>query len=73
MFSDKSLTKPNCCCLAVAEVARPKRIDVEGQGAVSILEVLEEVASTLEEFVQLACWLLHQYSLNRILIDDATL
>ena len=75
VFSDKSLTKPNCCCLVVAEGARPRRIAVEGQVVVSILEVLEAEASTLVMLMQLACWLLlhHQYcSLMQILLVVTT-
>jgi hypothetical protein len=48
MLIDKSLTKPNCYCYqSVVEMARPKRIAIEVQEVVSILEEPEEEVSNL--------------------------
>jgi hypothetical protein len=55
MLIDKSLTKPNCYCyLTVVEMARPKRIAIEVQEAVSTLVVPEEGVSNLAAMTVLA-------------------
>lgn len=57
MLIDKSLTKPNCYYyLTVAEMARPRRIAVEAQEVVSILEEPEGEVSNLATTVLLVYW-----------------
>lgn len=76
MLIDISLTKPNCCCYQteVEKMARPKRIAVEVQEAVSILAVPEEEVLILVMLV-LACWIIgvthrHFHSLDRIHLES---